>query len=168
MLYSFVWQVGFFHFLPLSALAATLWFHMCFASAENLWRYVNTATKHGGEQFTLNYALQDLGVRWKKTTTVKNICNVKSGWRSYGPLNCVVFSQKDVCRGCCGNAQKHNYYILHPLSDKNHPEKKFRVLKYISSWFLSDSWKKLTSLTSEGSSWLRSVSTLNDGWTIMI
>lgn len=79
------------------------------------------------------------------------------------PLNCVMFSQEDICCGCCRNAQKHNYYIFHPLSDKNHPEKKFRTLKYMCGWFLSDSWKKLTSLTSEGSSWLRSVSTLNDG-----
>ena len=135
---------------------------MCFTSAEKFWKYVNNRKQKAGEQATLNYALQDYGVRWKIYTSVKNICRVLSGWQSYEPLNCMVFSQEDVCRSCCGNAQKHNYFILHPLTSKV-PTKKKYYAQDMNVWHLRDNWKTLISSSSEGTLWLRSVSTLNDG-----
>ena len=44
---------------------------MCFTSAEKLWKYVNNTKQKAGEQATLNYALQDYGVRWKIYTPVR-------------------------------------------------------------------------------------------------
>ena len=126
--------------------------------ADNLWRYVHKVP-HRAEQSTLNYALKDLGVRWNRTTTVENICHDQSGWQSYGPLNCMVFSQEDVCRGCCQKAKKHNYYILHLVTKKN-PVNKPHRLKNVHSWFLSDNWKELYNSSSTGNTWLRRVSTL--------
>jgi len=119
-------------------------------------------TTQSRDQATLNYALQSLGVQWKRNTTVKNICHEQSGWQSYGPLNCMVFSQEYVCRGCCTYLCKHNYYIFHPVTNKAASEKKYRY-RELNVWFLKYGWKKLISSSSEGIVWLKSVSTLNDG-----
>ena len=135
--------------------------HMYFVPAEKLWMSVHNTTQ-SRDQTTLNYALQNLGVQWKRITTVKNICHEQSGWHSYGPLNCMVFSQDDVCRGCCGDPRKHNYYIFHPVTDKVVSQKKHRY-QNSKVWFLKYGWKELISSSSEGTVWLRSVSTLNDG-----
>ena len=133
---------------------------MCFMSAEIFWKYVTR--QKVGEQATLNYALQDYGVRWKRNTTIRNICSITSGWQSYEPLNCMVFSQEDFCRGCCRHPHNHNYYILHPVSKKVAFEKKNRAER-MDVWFLRYDWKNLSSSSSEGTLWLRSVSTLSDG-----
>ena len=135
---------------------------MCFTSAEKFWKHVSNTRQHIGEQATLNYALQDYGVMWKRSTNIKDICRVQSGWQSSGPLNCMVFSQEDFCRGCCGYLHKHNYYIFHPVTAKIAWQKKYRAQK-MKVWFLMYGWKKLISSSSEGTLWLRSVSTLNDG-----
>ena len=130
---------------------------MYFVPAEKLWMSIHNTTQ-SRDQATLNYALQNLGVQWKRNTTVKNI---QSGWQSYGPLNCMVLSQ-DVCCGCCTYPRKHNYYIFHPVTNKAASEKKYRYQE-LNVWFLKYGWKKLISSSSEGTVWLRSVSTLNDG-----
>ena len=109
------------------------------------------------DQAILNYVLHDLGIRWRKTTSVEDICSVQSGWEGYGLLNCMVFSQEDACRGCCENAHKHNYYILHPVGKKI-AEMKLGPLKKMKGWFLSDNWKGLSN--SAGNIWLQNISTL--------
>jgi len=133
---------------------------MYFVPTEKFWMSIHNTTQHRADQATLNYALQNLGVQWKRNTSVENICHEQSGWQSYGPLNCMVFAQEDVCRTCCGNAREHKYYILHPLSVKTPTTKKSDTLKNRHGWFLRDSWKKLTTSLSEGILWLKSVSTL--------
>ena len=135
---------------------------MCFTSAEIFWRHVSSTRQHIGEQASLNYALQDYRVRWKRNTTIKNICKVQSGWQSNEPLSCMVFSQEDFCRGCCGYLHTHNYYIFHPVTKKVAFEKKYRAKK-MNAWFLKNGWKNIISSSSEGTVWLRSVSTLSDG-----
>lgn len=150
-------------YLPiLCPFAYTIYTYVCILSTEKLWKSIHSTTHHRADQATLNFVLQNLGVHWNRSTNVDNLCSVRSGWQSYGPLNCIVFSQEDVCRTCCGNAHKHNFYILHPLSEKYPPEKKSATLKYMHGWFLSDSWKKRISSSSEGSLWLKSISTLKD------
>lgn len=134
---------------------------MYFMPAERLWRSIHNLSTTKDDQAALNYALQNLGVRWKRNTAVKDVCYIQTGWRSYEPLNCIVFSQNVACRGCCGNVYKPILYILHPLSTKSAPEKKYLKLKYMNGWFLSDSWN--TSCSSGGRLWLRCISTLNDG-----
>ena len=128
--------------------------------AENLWKYIHrTKYYREDEQIILNYALQRLGMRWRNTTKVENICSVRSQWRSHRPLNTVVFSQEHFCRGCCGDALEHNYYLLHPVSDF---EKKSDTIKSLHGWFLRDSWRELISSSLEGQLWLKNVSSLSD------
>ena len=124
---------------------------------DNFWIGIHNTKRNGDDQGVLNHVLHDLGIRWRKTTSVEDICSVQSGWQGYGPLNCMVFSQEDVCRGCCANALKHNYYILHPAT-KKYAEKKVGRLKNMKGWFLSDNWKGLSN--SSGTIWLKSISTL--------
>ena len=135
---------------------------MCLTSAETFWRHVSNTRQHIGEQASLNYALQDYGVNWKRNTSVKNLCGVLSGWQSNEPLNCMVFSQEDFCRKCCDYPRKHNYYIFHPQSEKNALAKKRRAQQK-NVWFLKYGWNKFISSSQEGTLWLRSISTLNDG-----
>ena len=127
---------------------------MHFMFADKLWIGIHNTTLYKAEQSILNYALKNLGVRWRKTTSVDDICRVQSGWWSYGPLNCMVFPQKDVCRRCCRSALTHNYYVLHPISKKL-AEKKPGRLKSMQGWFLSNRWKHLS--TSVGATWLRNI-----------
>ena len=134
--------------------------YMCLTPAEKFWWHVSNTRQHIGEQASLNYALQDYGVKWNRSTNVKNLCGVLSGWQSYEPLNCMVFSQKDICRECCDYPHKHNYYIFHPYTKKVAFEKKKRAKK-MNVWFLKYGWNKFISSSSEGTLWLRSVSTLN-------
>lgn len=128
--------------------------------AENLWKYIHrTKYIREDEQIMLNYALQRLGMRWRNTTDVENICSVRSPWRSYRPLNTVVFSQEHFCRGCCGDALEHNYYLLHPVSDF---EKKSDAIKGLHGWFLKDNWREMVSSPLEGKLWLKNVSSLSN------
>ena len=58
-------------------------------------------------------------------------------------------------------------YIFHLVTNKAASEKKYRYQE-LNVWFLKYGWKKLISSSSEGTVWLRSVSTLNDGWIVML
>lgn len=131
---------------------------MYFMSADNLWMYIHNTERGGVGQSIFNHALSALGIRWKNKSAVKNMCSIQSGWQSDGPLNCFVFSQKEVCRGCCEKARKHHYYILHPVTKKI-TEKKSSRLKKMDGWFLSDSWRLNKSA---GEVWLRSISNYTD------
>lgn len=142
---------------PISGFAYT-YTYMCFISADNLWMSIHKTKQGGADQPLFNNALHHLGVRWNRISAVKDICKIQSGWQSNGPLNCYVFSQKDVCRGCCRRAHEHNYYVLHPLTKKI-ARMKPNGLKYMGGWFLSDSWRKRKK--SVGETWLRSISTFH-------
>ena len=90
------------------------------------------------EQKCLNWALVDMGVVWKETTSDSSICTVESEWECEGAINIFVFPQKQFCRGCCEpKMSRTKLYLVHPSSDKRNLQTKEYVLKKMQAWFLN-------------------------------
>lgn len=96
----------------------------------------------------------DLGLTWNVTTNITELCEVKTGWQSYGPLASIIFPHIIFCRKCCKRNLVDKYYVVHRNGEHLHVSEKQQRLKDRKSWFLQDNWKDLASPSLEGNSWL--------------
>ena len=101
--------------------------------------------------------MDNIGIKWNMTTKNKELCNLQTGWQSYGPLVSIVFSQSVFCRKCCTAERSSEYYLIHLNCPRKDLSRKVRQLKAKNSWFLLDNWKDSVNSTLEGNSWLISI-----------
>ena len=126
-------------------------------TAENLWKAIHHGNKKDGEQFLWNHAMQNLGIQWNVTTSVSELCEVQTGWQSYGRLASIVFPQNVFCRKCCTAEHTSEYYLIHLNAIHGMIALKIQKLKEMGSWFLLDHWKDSVNSPLEGNSWLMSI-----------
>ena len=106
---------------------------------EALWRNVSAVNWTNSEQTTVNVAVRNMGVRWKKTTKTREICSLQRGWESEGAIKVFVFPQQQFCRSCCkSNISLTKLYLAHPNSDKVKLKTKESALRRLHAWFLKD------------------------------
>ena len=126
-------------------------------TAENLWKAIHHGNESDCEQFLWNHALKDLGLMWNVTTNISQLCEVKTGWQSYGPLASIVFPQNIFCRKCCKTSSLSRCYVVHRNGEHLDTTMKQKKLKKSKSWFLRDNWKNSGSSSQEGDSWINSI-----------
>ena len=110
-----------------------------FSCTEALWSNHSALVinEYWGDQIPLNLAVNKMGVMWEKTTKVKEICSVKSGWKSKSVINIFVFPQYQICRTCCKPSLSYEtLYIAHPPGDHFKLKSKEYALKKMKAWFL--------------------------------
>ena len=110
-----------------------------FFYTEALWSNISALVieEDWDDQIALNVAVENMGVTWNKTTNVKNICSVKSGWKSKSAINIFVFPQYQMCRHCCNPTISYEtLYIAHPPGGHLKQNRKERALRKAKSWFL--------------------------------
>ena len=106
---------------------------------EALWSNISALVigRYWDEQIALNVAVENMGVTWNKTTNVKNICSVKSGWKSKSVISIFVFPQYEICRQCCKPSLSYEtLYIAHPHGHHVKLNTKENALKKMKAWFL--------------------------------
>lgn len=84
------------------------------------------------DQERLNYALEELHVKWKKRDgNLEGVC-----WNG---LAVTLLSAAYVCRNKCSRSKISSYYVWHKAGQKNSRSKQKTALEG-RLWYLHDNW----------------------------
>ena len=119
------------------------------------------------DQLVLNYALDQMGIRWTKTNRGNDPLATEWHGRGSSNLKVTLLPQRIACRHRnCKLELQRQYYTWHrgskgAVKENGHHDLVVKAAKLDGVWFLKSNWLSISqNSTPSGMGWLKSVSIL--------